>query len=777
MDVNVQSISGIRGDRARNAVFMYKNITNIVVKLSPKNVKSNAKNMGSLLISSHYDSAVSSPGAFDDGVPVAVMLEVISNIVNENANSSRIAHETIFLFNDGEEVGLLGSSAFIKKHEWASSVKVFLNLEAAGSAGKAILFQATNAWVMNEYATAIKHPKGNVAAQDIFNLDIIPSDTDYRIYSTELRLGSASGIDTAFYLNGYHYHSYMDNFERVEKSPGSVQSMGDNTLAFVRHFAYMKSEFLTGESFEEDTVTKAVFIDLFGYKLVSVNVELTIAPYMITFMVSLILLLISIFRVQRTVLFLRTYFFINLFRVFVSLVLIMISCGLSLLLPYLCSIITATYLQAMTYYAISPYYIFILYGPAALLGACIPIVYFPKYFVINQRSIYVAVWLIWIIILGVGASIPIGSTYLAFAAVITFSIGFFLWGKLSQLFFVVVPIPTLFLMDTVSNVTEVFVPMMGRMNIPAETAMALLASGSLFLLFSLAVPFLYNEKATLLPKRSVLVLFAMSIGILLISKQALFPYSAERPKRSLVQHVHVHSAIEFRNGSTLPLKYIDSYVGLSADDSIPSSFIQQHAALPFKFEYNIQSPLFAVLSQSAPDEAEGSFVSSTRKIYNNETTLPSPMVSVRCDDQICNRVFIKIADHNGKHNAFSHEVTILSRASMYDSSLGDILKADERVHNMTHPANQQEKIKIYRSRVYLCSGSPYPSPDHEIWISFASKTLTSKECLIQVSVKSVFLDKAGFSKEMNDTLDSLPKWVAPIPAMGTFRVLNFLLDV
>jgi hypothetical protein len=226
MDINVQHVSGIRGDKYMGAIFKYNNLTNIVVKLS--STKTNKASNGSVLISSHYDSAVGSPGAFDDGIPIVVMLEVISNLLSKHQEDPSLVlkHDIIFLFNDAEEVGLLGAAAFVKKHEWASDVKVFLNLEAAGVTGKPILFQSTNAWVMNEYAEAIPYPKGNAVAQDIFDLGIIPSLTDYRVYSNELRLGSASGIDTAFYMGGHHYHTHLDNMKNIYESPGAIQMMG-----------------------------------------------------------------------------------------------------------------------------------------------------------------------------------------------------------------------------------------------------------------------------------------------------------------------------------------------------------------------------------------------------------------------------------------------------------------------------------------------------------------------------------------------------------------------
>ncbi|CAG8654019.1 10541_t:CDS:2, partial [Paraglomus occultum] len=74
-DVDVQIGTGSHRFDMMSKVVMkhYVNVTNIVVRLScgPE------CNKNAILLNSHFDSTLSSPGAADDGVGVAVMLEVI----------------------------------------------------------------------------------------------------------------------------------------------------------------------------------------------------------------------------------------------------------------------------------------------------------------------------------------------------------------------------------------------------------------------------------------------------------------------------------------------------------------------------------------------------------------------------------------------------------------------------------------------------------------------------------------------------------------------------
>ena len=68
------------------------------------------------------DSVPASHGVTDDGIGIAVMLEIYRNILQ-----NPVEHTVIFNFNNYEEGGLWGSRGFLH-HPWAKNVRGFLNL-------------------------------------------------------------------------------------------------------------------------------------------------------------------------------------------------------------------------------------------------------------------------------------------------------------------------------------------------------------------------------------------------------------------------------------------------------------------------------------------------------------------------------------------------------------------------------------------------------------------------------------------------------------------------
>ena len=225
----LQSISvGIRSNVSLDIDFQiptyYENVDNIVARLSKNGTKSKA-----LLINSHYDSAKEGPGASDDGINVVVMLEVLRSLTADR--NLEMECDIIFLFNDGEESGLLGSYEFVTNHKWAKDVIAFINLEAMGSGGREMLFQATSKKLMNSYIKTASYPFTTVFGQEIFQSGVVPSVTDFQIFQEYLNVG---GLDFAFIENGYVYHTKYDT---SDKNPNeSIFVAGNNLLMLVRDF-------------------------------------------------------------------------------------------------------------------------------------------------------------------------------------------------------------------------------------------------------------------------------------------------------------------------------------------------------------------------------------------------------------------------------------------------------------------------------------------------------------------------------------------------------------
>ncbi|KAF9972610.1 hypothetical protein BGZ73_004235 [Actinomortierella ambigua] len=215
-----------------------------------------------LLVDAHYDSVLIGHGATDDGIGVAVCLEMIRNLIQHP-----VRHNVIFNINNGEEVGLYGAAAFMK-HPWAKDVRAFLNLgnvkfgDGAGAGGRALLFRSSNRALAGYYNKVGNSPHANVFGNDIFSLGLIKSATDYSVYtSKDYQL---PGLDIAFYSRRAFYHTLRDDIEHT--SIGSVQHMGNTALVALRGIA--DSDYL---AHPEEIVSReaSIYYDIAGLFMLS----------------------------------------------------------------------------------------------------------------------------------------------------------------------------------------------------------------------------------------------------------------------------------------------------------------------------------------------------------------------------------------------------------------------------------------------------------------------------------------------------------------------------
>ena len=220
MDHQIASGSYYLGFKPYGMVTAYRKIQNIIVRLE------GGESSNALMINCHFDSVPGSPGAADDGANCAIMLELLS-ILSSREMKNR--HTIIFVFNGAEETGLRASHGFITQHKWAKDIKVFINLEAAGSGGKETLFQTGpgHTWLLDHYK-AVNRPFAQAVGEEIFQSGIIPSDTDFRIFRD---FGNLAGLDFAHASKGYRYHTKFDSIAFLTQNV--LQRTGENMLSLV----------------------------------------------------------------------------------------------------------------------------------------------------------------------------------------------------------------------------------------------------------------------------------------------------------------------------------------------------------------------------------------------------------------------------------------------------------------------------------------------------------------------------------------------------------------
>ena len=178
-----------------------------------------------VLITGHYDSAPGTPGAGDNGISVAAMLETMRVL----AASPPLDNDVVLLFTDGEEQGQTGIAAFVQDSAEAERVGTAFVFEALPESGGTVLRTTTpgDAWLVRELADA-SLPVFTTSANNVSDRDRIGNDF--------AAFAPAGIVAAEFVTEGdrVRYHAASDVVAAVD--PGVVQDHGDTMLALARHF-------------------------------------------------------------------------------------------------------------------------------------------------------------------------------------------------------------------------------------------------------------------------------------------------------------------------------------------------------------------------------------------------------------------------------------------------------------------------------------------------------------------------------------------------------------
>lgn len=236
-----------------------------------------------VLVNAHFDSVPSGFGATDDGVGVVSGLQTISHFSTAGHRPQR---GIVVLLNNAEEEFLLGATAFANS-PLQPFVGTFVNLEGAGAGGRAVLFRSTDLQVMTAYRQA-PAPSGSVVANDGFKLNMIRSETDYRVWVNAL---GYRGLDIAFMKPRVRYHTQQD--DRRHTSKDSVWHMLSAALASARSLSGAAGDQVSKGQ------TDAVWFDMFGDSLVLFALRGLFAWSVTILVVSPLIIALIVFLLYR----------------------------------------------------------------------------------------------------------------------------------------------------------------------------------------------------------------------------------------------------------------------------------------------------------------------------------------------------------------------------------------------------------------------------------------------------------------------------------------------
>ena len=207
-DVRVQDVDARRPDLGATA-----HVFNIIA------VKAGSDRQALGLVS-HYDSSPDAPGAADDGLGVAVSLEAARVLA---ARGDR-QHSLFVLVTDAEEAGLMGAAGLVTDREVMSRLEAYINVEATGNDGGAMLFQTgpANGWIVRPWARRAPHPRGTSYALEIYRR--LPNDTDFSIFARH----DLPGLNFAAILDSYAYHTARDTPDRL--TDRALLETGENVV-------------------------------------------------------------------------------------------------------------------------------------------------------------------------------------------------------------------------------------------------------------------------------------------------------------------------------------------------------------------------------------------------------------------------------------------------------------------------------------------------------------------------------------------------------------------
>jgi len=194
-------------------------ISNILVRLPA------IGSTGTVIVTGHYDSHPPAPGAGDDGISAAAMLEAMRVL----HASPPLRNDVLFLFTDGEELGWQGAITFIRENPEVRLESVVLCFDALPGNAPLLLQETSpgDAWLLNQMAGLPISAWGGSWKRDQEREE---QDTDFDTFAP----AGYTGLVFKNEASGTRYHTNRDTVDAV--SPNLVQAYGQTMLTLTRRF-------------------------------------------------------------------------------------------------------------------------------------------------------------------------------------------------------------------------------------------------------------------------------------------------------------------------------------------------------------------------------------------------------------------------------------------------------------------------------------------------------------------------------------------------------------
>src|SRR5688500_10738113 len=208
---------------------------------------------GAVALVCHYDSHARAPGAGDDGLAVAALLDVARLL----RAGPRLRNHLVLVLTDGEELGPPGAQAVVQDDPAADHARVGPSFDGRGSHGPVLMFETGpgNAALVRVFGRADPHPIASSLFPEAYRY--LPNDTDFTVF---LRSG-IRGLNFAHIGRAETYHHASDT--PANASRATLQHHGEHALAMARAFGALDLNTLLGPE-----VGDAVYFNVPGAGLI-----------------------------------------------------------------------------------------------------------------------------------------------------------------------------------------------------------------------------------------------------------------------------------------------------------------------------------------------------------------------------------------------------------------------------------------------------------------------------------------------------------------------------